>query len=106
MSKIARTHIYFGTVDLPHRNLYDEDVGHDQIDVVIGDNEKPLECMLERAQLGKPGPGTPSRRLIQHRYRLVTIEELPFTEAGLDALPPGAPIDAEVVEIDAPERLD
>lgn len=46
MSRIARIHIYLGTFELPKRDLGDQEVAHDVIDLQIGDNESVMQMDL------------------------------------------------------------
>lgn len=58
----ARIHIYYGTCELPRRELDDQETAHDVIDIDIGESES-----VKEVELVKQGP--------VYRQRMETDEE-------------------------------
>lgn len=108
MPQRVRIGIYLGTVTFPKRSLMDEETAVDYIELDIGDHERVLEAELHEQPAYKPSflrdgseGQTRDKSVVNYRYRVVTLAEIPFTE-GADAsmqLEAGAvPIeDADVV---------
>lgn len=98
---MIRMRIYLGTTYLPHRNLVDNDIALDAIDIrVQSPNEEPVQCELTKAQFSLEHQGGPPRDSIKHRYRLVTLEKITSVDSGV-GLPAldrsNEPADAEVI---------
>lgn len=94
-TRMIRVRIYCGTTLLPPRFATDEEQTVDAIDIRMqSDNERAVECILERLELGRASKDGPRRRLERHRYRLVTLEEIKSTDVEVDLIE-----EAEVVEL-------